>query len=65
MKLLEVIRGLVRPFFAANVVGWVWYLLIQGKIDEKAILGILGSIVGFYFAERAINKALSRKENTQ
>lgn len=64
MNFLEIIRGLVRPFLAVIFAGATILLALQamrdGSIDAQVVLamfgGILATIVGFYYGERAALK---------
>jgi hypothetical protein len=54
--MLEIIRGLVRPFVAVSFVSATIALFIMKEIEAKEILGITLIVVGFYFGERAAKK---------
>jgi len=50
------IRALVRPMVTFGMTGAVIYGVIQGIIGYDVIVGIMASILGFYFGERSALK---------
>lgn len=51
--MIEGIRKLVRPAVTLIVVGVFAYLSIRGVIKPETFMGIVGTIVGFWFGSRA------------
>ena len=51
--MVELIRGLVRPFISFCFVMTTAVLAVIGKIDPGDILQLTGIIVAFHFGERA------------
>jgi len=56
IKVLDYIRGCVRPFISVMLMIMLGWLVYQGKIEGKDILQLAGIIFAFYFAERGIKK---------
>ena len=54
--MIEIIRGLVRPFISVSFVSMTGYLVYMGFIDAKEVLGITSIIVAFHFGERSALK---------
>ena len=58
-RLLDTVRGLVRPFIAVSLVSVMVYLFVTGKLKAEEILVLGGPIFGFYFGERSVKKNLN------
>ena len=56
MKYVEIVRALVRPLLALS--GWATFLYIITKTGAvpTELLGVVATLTGFYFAERAAKK---------
>ncbi len=54
--MVEIIRGLVRPFVTALFTVAVCYGFTQGKIDLTHMLALYGPILGFWFGDRSASK---------
>jgi hypothetical protein len=64
MQVLDIIRGLVRPFIAVSFVSVTLYLAIVGKLEAREVLAITGIIAAFYFGERAGRKKRAEESNS-
>jgi len=63
--MVEIIRGLVRPFISIAFVSVTVTLALLGKIEAKEILLPTGMIVAFHFGERSALKGNGPPTNTQ
>jgi len=54
--MLDLIRGLVRPFISVSLICMLAYLVYFGQIESKDILYLTGIVVAFHFGERAALK---------
>lgn len=58
--IVNAIKQLVRPFLAVTLITVTSKLFLADKIKPEMILGLLGAVIGFYFAERALKKAAEK-----
>jgi hypothetical protein len=54
--MVEIIRGLVRPFISVAFVSMTAYLVVSGSLEAKEVLTLTGIIVAFHFGERSALK---------
>ena len=62
--LIGIIPKTVRPFMGYALTIGVLYLTFTGQLSEQFIAGIYGTVLGFYFGERAALKQPNEKSNT-
>lgn len=59
--IVEIVRGLVRPFIAISITTTLIILAILGKVEAPEFLNLALVVVTFYFAERATTKGIERE----
>lgn len=50
--LLDIIRGMVRPYVTFSLTCLIIYLAFIGHIDTSEIVALYGPILGFWFGQR-------------
>ncbi len=58
----ESLRSGVRPFISIVFTLGVWAAFFMGKMEGDVLLGIYGTIIGFWFGERSALKAPQLKD---
>lgn len=57
---IEVLNAAVRPLIALAFAGAIIYGFIMGRLSVEAFIGIAGSVMGYWFQQRAQDKADKR-----
>lgn len=56
-ELVEMVRGLVRPFISISLTSAVIYSLLFKTEISGSLLQITGMVIAFHFGERSASKA--------
>jgi len=51
--MVELIRALVRPIVTISLTLLIIYLSIVGLIEPRELMGIYGTVLGFWFGQRS------------
>ena len=51
-KIVEAIRSIVRPIITLSLTATLCYLVIIGKIETQYFIGIVSTVIAFWFSER-------------
>lgn len=54
-RILDLLRGGVRPLTAYGFVGLIGYGAVIGAVDWEVIVGLGGPVIGFYIRDRVKN----------
>jgi len=55
-KIMSFIRSAVRPFVTVSLTATLCYLVIIGKIETQYFIGIVSTVIAFWFSERGRKK---------
>lgn len=58
-KVVQIARGLVRPLTAYACLLVLVISYVTGRELDPAIVGLIGTVIGFYFGDRSARKTLN------
>ena len=61
-KIVQIARGLVRPITAYACLILLIITYAAGRTLDPEMIGIVGTVIGFYFGDRSARKTINGKE---